>query len=422
MTPSPTWAGEIYWKQMRDQLFAKGVDGWWLDAPEPEINGMGFPHLHHARGAGLRSLQRLSADALDGHLSRAARHHRRQTRRHPHPLGLRRPAAQQRHYLVGRHPGNLAGLQESDSRGTELLPLRHPLLEHRYRRLFRQSLPPATAIPPTRSTRKSSRAGSSSAPSAPCSACMALMACSRARKSSGSTTRPRASCGTYLDLRYRLLPYLYSVAWQVTSNGSTFMRPLVMDFRKDPQGAEHRRPVSLWPGDPGDAGHHRRSDDALGLSAGRQRSLVQLLDRRNFPRRPARRSRGPRLKPCRCSSAPARSFRWGRSCSIPVRNPPTRLNCAFIAALTDRSRFMRTKATITITKKGNMPRFRFHGTKAKRTLEIGKRTGGFPGMLKERTFNIVWVSKNHGAGVSIAEKPDAVVHYNGGAVKISSPQ
>ena len=35
---------------------------------------------------------------------------------------------------------------------------------------------------------------------------------------------------TYLDLRYRLLPYIYSVAWQVTSNGSTFMRPLVMDF------------------------------------------------------------------------------------------------------------------------------------------------------------------------------------------------
>ena len=29
---------EIYWKQMSDQLFAKGVDGWWLDAPEPEIN------------------------------------------------------------------------------------------------------------------------------------------------------------------------------------------------------------------------------------------------------------------------------------------------------------------------------------------------------------------------------------------------
>ena len=37
----------------------------------------------------------------------------------------------------------------------------------------------------------------------------------------------------YDKLRYRLLPYLYSNAWQVTSNGGTVMRPLVMDFRKD---------------------------------------------------------------------------------------------------------------------------------------------------------------------------------------------
>ena len=27
---------ETYWKQIRNELFAKGVDGWWLDAPEPE--------------------------------------------------------------------------------------------------------------------------------------------------------------------------------------------------------------------------------------------------------------------------------------------------------------------------------------------------------------------------------------------------
>ncbi len=36
-----------------------------------------------------------------------------------------------------------------------------------------------------------------------------------------------------LNLRYRLLPYIYSEAWQVTKNGSTLMRPLVMDFRDD---------------------------------------------------------------------------------------------------------------------------------------------------------------------------------------------
>jgi alpha-D-xyloside xylohydrolase len=36
-----------------------------------------------------------------------------------------------------------------------------------------------------------------------------------------------------LNLRYRLIPYIYDEAWQVTQNGSTMMRPLVMDFRED---------------------------------------------------------------------------------------------------------------------------------------------------------------------------------------------
>ena len=36
---------------------------------------------------------------------------------------------------------------------------------------------------------------------------------------------------------------------------------------------------------------------------------------------------------------------------------------------------------------------------ATRTLEIGKHSGHLPGMLPERTFNIVWVSAGHGAGV-----------------------
>ena len=39
----------------------------------------------------------------------------------------------------------------------------------------------------------------------------------------------------YLDLRYRLLPYVYSQAAQVAFAGGTLMRPLVFDFAKDPQ-------------------------------------------------------------------------------------------------------------------------------------------------------------------------------------------
>ena len=36
-----------------------------------------------------------------------------------------------------------------------------------------------------------------------------------------------------IRLRYRLLPYLYSTAWQVTSNNDSYMRPLFADFAQD---------------------------------------------------------------------------------------------------------------------------------------------------------------------------------------------
>ncbi|MDE1984913.1 MAG: glycoside hydrolase family 31 protein [Alphaproteobacteria bacterium] len=42
----------------------------------------------------------------------------------------------------------------------------------------------------------------------------------------------------YDQLRYRLLPYIYSLSWDVTHNRGTMMRPLVMDFQDDPQVAD----------------------------------------------------------------------------------------------------------------------------------------------------------------------------------------
>ena len=39
----------------------------------------------------------------------------------------------------------------------------------------------------------------------------------------------------FIELRYRLLPYIYSLAGDVTLNGGSFMRPLGMDFPDDPK-------------------------------------------------------------------------------------------------------------------------------------------------------------------------------------------
>lgn len=41
-----------------------------------------------------------------------------------------------------------------------------------------------------------------------------------------------------LNLRYRLMPYIYSTGWQVSKNSSTMMRPLVMDFHTDQKAVQ----------------------------------------------------------------------------------------------------------------------------------------------------------------------------------------
>lgn len=51
----------------------------------------------------------------------------------------------------------------------------------------------------------------------------------------------------YLDLRYRLLPYIYSEAARVTFSGSTLMRPLVMDFAHDPAAMEIKHQFMFGP-------------------------------------------------------------------------------------------------------------------------------------------------------------------------------
>ncbi|NOX65888.1 MAG: DUF5110 domain-containing protein, partial [Chlorobi bacterium] len=52
------------------------------------------------------------------------------------------------------------------------------------------------------------------------------------------------------------------------------------------------------------------------------------------------------------------------------------------------------------------------------TFTIGKRVGEFPGMLKERTFNIVWVGEGHGVGVEPEVNIDKVIKYSGDKIII----
>jgi hypothetical protein len=42
-------------------------------------------------------------------------------------------------------------------------------------------------------------------------------------------------------------------------------------------------------------------------------------------------------------------------------------------------------------------------------------------MIKDRSFHIIVVSANHGAGIPLTEKPDAVVQYSGKKVTTKLP-
>ena len=47
------------------------------------------------------------------------------------------------------------------------------------------------------------------------------------------------------------------------------------------------------------------------------------------------------------------------------------------------------------------------------TLTIGKQQGNFPGMLKSRTFEIVFIGKQKPCGFDFQSKPDAQITYDG---------
>ena len=106
-------ARKLYWDYLSRKMFSTGLDGYWLDATEPEMKEDG------------------------------------QACHHPHPFGLSRTTAYRFHLVVGRHRCPLGCDGTPDSCCTQLLAVWQSLLEHRpgwflgarLRRLHRSSLP-----------------------------------------------------------------------------------------------------------------------------------------------------------------------------------------------------------------------------------------------------------------------------------------
>ncbi len=71
--------------------------------------------------------------------------------------------------------------------------------------------------------------------------------------------------------------------------------------------------------------------------------------------------------------------------------------------------------------RGASARIPIHWSDATRTLTIGRREGSFPGMLGERTLQIVVVSKARPVGFSFAPAIDKTVQYRGESTDVRIP-
>jgi alpha-D-xyloside xylohydrolase len=69
--------------------------------------------------------------------------------------------------------------------------------------------------------------------------------------------------------------------------------------------------------------------------------------------------------------------------------------------------------------KGNFSTIQFNYSEESGKLTIGDANGQFEGMLKTRTFNIVWIGKQKPVAFDLSKKPDVTISYEGKAIDVS---
>ncbi len=214
----------------------------------------------------------------------------------------------------------------------------------------------------------------------------------------------------YDKLRYRLMPYIYSVAWKVTSEGYTMMRPLVMDFRTDvraqnigdeflfgpailvaPVTEQSARTkhlylpgatwVDFWTGKTAAGG------DAIDTPAPVDHLPLYIRAGSILPLGPDLEYAGERVP----DPVEIRVYR-GASGSFTLYEDEN-----------DNYNYERgVHATISFTWDDSAD-----------SLTIGDRVGTYPGMVQDRTFKIVFVREGRGIGGGLTDPADKTILYSG---------
>ncbi len=222
----------------------------------------------------------------------------------------------------------------------------------------------------------------------------------------------------YDRLRHRLIPYTYSTAWRVTHDHYTMMRPLVMDFRDDSVAADIAdeymfgsaflvspvtQPkattrdvylpkagwVNFWTGEPTADGRH--------ATVAAPQDQIPLFVRAG-------------------SIVP-----FGAEVQFAREKPADQIELRVYRGADGNFTLYEDEGDNYHYEQGVYATIPIHWNEARKTLTIGARAGEFPGMLKERTFRVVWVRPEKGAGALAVKDADTEVRYVGNAVEIRAP-
>jgi alpha-D-xyloside xylohydrolase len=230
----------------------------------------------------------------------------------------------------------------------------------------------------------------------------------------------------YDNLRYRLIPYIYSLSWRVTSQGYTIMRSLAFDFREDED-------IKSIP------------DQYMFGSA----FLVNPVTRPMYSLPGTKDLKGTR-KVYLPKSAGWYDFWTGKlipggqtiDAAAPIETIPLYVKAGSIVPMGPYLQYATEKASDPLEiriypganaefvlyedendtynyEQGKYSTIIMSWNETENTLTIGSRQGNFPGMLKDRTLRIVWVSSNNGTGIEPA-KQALTVQYSGKELKINS--
>jgi alpha-D-xyloside xylohydrolase len=218
-------------------------------------------------------------------------------------------------------------------------------------------------------------------------------------------------------LRYRLLPYIYSLAGAVTHDAGTMMRPLVMDFQNDTTAREIVdeymfgsaflvAPVTTYQARSRSVYLPQTEGGWYDFWNGQWRVGAQTIDV------PAPYDSMPLF--IRAGSI----IPFGPELQYTGEKPADPITLYVYAGADGAFALYEDDGLTYGYEKGAYVRIPINWDDTTKTLTVGKREGSFKGMLKKRTFNVVLVTRDKPVGFSFTPTTDRTLKYNGKPVQV----